>query len=123
MEIKQGGLYWVDIPKPQTLGSEQWKRRPYVIVSRTVVNRVGSVVVGVPLSTKIHKASQYRILLPVTEIIKDAGCPDTMVTSVALTDQIRVLDIARLEQPRIGYLSRTAVAALELGLAVMFDIR
>lgn len=123
MEIKQGEIYWVDIPKAHTVGSEQWKRRPYIIVSRDAINRIGRNVVGVPLSSKLHKASQYRILLPATEIIKDIGRPDSITDSVALTDQLRVLDVSRLEQPRIGKLSTTAVMALELGVAFVFDIR
>lgn len=123
MEIKRGEVYWVEIPESQTVGSEQWKRRPYIIVSRTAVNRLGHNVVGVPLSTKTGKASQHRILLPANEIIKDPGCSDAIMESVALTDQIRVLDVKRLEQPKIEHLSRTGVAAVELGLAFLFDIR
>src|ERR1035437_10280700 len=89
--IQQGDIYRVDIPKSQTIGSEQYKRRPYIIVSRTAINRLGNNVVGVPMSTKIHKSSQHRILLPVAEIIQDVGYHDPFQDSVALTDQIRVL--------------------------------
>ena len=120
--VEKGDIYWVDIPKSQTVGTEQWKRRPYIIVSRTLINKLGRNVVGVPMSTEIRKASQHRILIPVSEITKDVSCTDTLSNSVAPTDQIRVLDTARLER-KIGKLSQTAIIALELGLAFLFDIR
>jgi mRNA-degrading endonuclease toxin of MazEF toxin-antitoxin module len=113
----------VDIPISQTVGSEQQKRRPYVVMSRLSVNKLGKNVVGIPLSHVINKANQHRILIPAKEIIKDATSNFPFVNSVALTDQVRVLDISRLELPRIGYLSTTATIAVQLGLAFLFDIR
>jgi mRNA-degrading endonuclease toxin of MazEF toxin-antitoxin module len=123
MVVRQGEIYWATITPAETVGSEQFKRRPFVIVSRDAINRLGQNVVAVPLSSRVHKASQHRIFLPVAEMIKDATCQDSLVDSVALTDQIRVLDISRLESPKIGRLSQTATVALELGLAFLFDIR
>lgn len=108
--IQQGDIYRVDIPQSQTVGSEQWKRRPYIIVSRTAINRLGRNVVGVPMSTKLHKASQHRILLPVVEIIRDVGYPTPFQDSVALTDQIRVLDVSRLEV-RMGKIPQSSPLA------------
>lgn len=119
--IHQGDIYRVDIPKSHTVGSEQFKRRPYIIVSRTAVNHLGRNVVGVPMSTKVHKASQYRILLPAAELIRDVGYPDSFQDSVALTDQIRVLDVSRLEV-KMGRLSDSAIISVGLGLAFLFDI-
>jgi mRNA interferase MazF len=122
-EIKQGDIYWVEISPSEAKGSEQWKRRPYIVVSRTGINRVSATVVGVPMTTELRKAGAHRIQIPALEIVKDVGCTSTIVNSVALTDQIRVLDISRLEE-RIGCLSRTAtIGLLENGLAYLFDIR
>jgi len=73
------------------------------------------------MSTNKSKAGQHRIQLPAKEIIKDVGCTSTIVDSVALTDQIRVLDVSRLQE-KIGCLSQTAVIAVGLGLAFLFDI-
>jgi mRNA-degrading endonuclease toxin of MazEF toxin-antitoxin module len=121
-DIKQGDIYWVEIRQSETKGSEQWKRRPYIIVSRTGLNKVSRTVVGVPMSHEIRKAGGHLIALPAREIIKDVGCKSNIVDSVALTDQIRVLDLSRLEE-RIGCLSRTAtIGLLELGLGFVFDI-
>jgi len=121
-DIKQGDIYWVEIRQSETKGSEQWKRRPYVIVSRTGVNKTSRTVVGVPMTSEMRKAGGFLITLPASEIVKDVGCTSNIVDSVALVDQIRVLDISRLEQ-RIGCLSRTAtIGLLELGLGFLFDI-
>ena len=122
MDIEKGDIYWVNIPKAHTVGSEQFKSRPYVIVSRLAWNRVANNIVGVPLSSKVEKASQHRILIPLTEISKDPLWTGTLVPSVALTDQIRVLDKTRLQQ-KVGSLSQSAIIALELGVSFLLDIR
>ena len=56
-------------------------------------------------------------------MIPDPTCPRKLQDSVALTDHLRVLDINRLEQPKMGSLSDTAKGGLELALAILFDIR
>jgi mRNA-degrading endonuclease toxin of MazEF toxin-antitoxin module len=104
-----------------TVGSEQEKDRPYVIMSRNSVNDLGINVVGVPLSTQVHKASAYRIKLPVSEFIKDPSSDKPVQEGVALTDQIRVLDTGRLMQ-KVGRLSDSAIISVGLGLSFLFDI-
>src|SRR5579859_5868325 len=123
MAITQWDIYWVNIRRDQVVGSEQADRRPYVVVSRNLVNSQGRIVVGVPLSSKTEKACAHRILIPVTEISRDPGRTDHITDSVALTDQVRVLAVERLEIPRLGRLSQTAAGAVELGLAYLFDIK
>jgi mRNA-degrading endonuclease toxin of MazEF toxin-antitoxin module len=121
--IKHGEIYWVSAKDLDIAGSEQQKNRPYVIVSRDAVNKLGHNVVGVPLSTKVHKANSYRILIPLGHMIVDVACHRQLSDSVALTDQIRVLDSSRLEQPKMGTVSATAIGGIELALAFLFDIR
>ncbi|MFZ0803545.1 MAG: type II toxin-antitoxin system PemK/MazF family toxin [Terriglobales bacterium] len=123
MEVKQGEIYWVLAKDLDVQGSEQKKSRPYLIVSRTAINRLGKNVVGVPLTTKMHKANAYRIKIPVQFMVKEPLCTRTLQDSVALTDHIRVLDVDRLEQPKMGAVSLTAVGGIELGLSYLFDIR
>ena len=123
MPIKQGEIYWVNAKDLDIQGSEQPKSRPYLIVSRDLINTLGKNVVGVPLSTKVHKASSHRLLIPVQHMVKNPACQRPLSDSVALTDHIRVLDADRLEQPRMGDLSRTAIGGLELALSFLFDIR
>jgi hypothetical protein len=84
---------------------------------------MGKNVVGVPLSTKLHKACAHRILIPLELMVKNLASTRPLSTSVALTDHIRVLDSSRLEVPPMGKLSVTAIGGLELALSILFDIR
>jgi mRNA-degrading endonuclease toxin of MazEF toxin-antitoxin module len=121
--IRQGEIYWVFAKDLDIQGSEQQKNRPYVVVSRDAINQLGKNVVGVPLSTKIHKANSYRVLIPAAHMIKDVGCVRPLSDSVALTDHLRVLDPSRFEQQRMGRVSDTAMGGIEVGITFVFDIR
>ena len=131
-EIQQGDIFWVDIPAQQTEGSEQYGRRPFVVMSRHAVNK-GKTVIVVPLTTfsqKIQDANvlarqpPYCIVVPTSEITKDVSCQSELSLSVAKTDQVRVVDKSRLQtHNRIGRLSQTAILSISVGLAYVFDIR
>ena len=130
MDILQGDIYWVYAIDLDIEGSEQDKNRPYVIVSRLSINRLGPTVVGVPLSTELSKAGGHRMMVPAQLMIRESAWPATwdngnprrqLETSVALTDHIRVLNKTRLTMPRMGCLSTTAIAGLELGLRRIFE--
>lgn len=71
----------------------------------------------------MHKANSFRIKIPVQYMVKEPSCQRQLQDSVALTDHIRVLDVNRLEQPKMGMLAVTAVGGIELGLSFLFDIR
>jgi mRNA-degrading endonuclease toxin of MazEF toxin-antitoxin module len=126
VDVRQGEIYWVDIPASQTVGSEQYNRRPYIIVSRTLVNRRARTVVGVPLSTTgaDDKGTHppHRIIIPAAEITRDTSYTGDIRESVAKTDQVRVLAKERLGI-KVGSLSTTASVAVGLGLAFLFDLR
>lgn len=122
MEVQQGEIYWVTIRHEETKGSEQFGRRPFLVVSRNAINRAGKTVVAVPLSTTIDNQPAHRIVIPVSEIAKDSSCKSELDLSVAKTDQARVIDKSRLEQ-KTGRLSQTATLAVSHGLAFVFDIR
>jgi mRNA-degrading endonuclease toxin of MazEF toxin-antitoxin module len=121
-EVQQGEIYWVNIPEEQTEGSEQFGHRPFIVMSRTAVNKTVKTVVVVPLSTSTENQPAYRVMIPVSEITKDQSSGSQLKLSVAKTDQVRVIDKSRLEQ-RTGRLSQTATIAVGHGLAFVFDIR
>lgn len=124
IEVKQGEIYWVYAHDLDIAGSEQEKSRPYLIVSSNQINKLGQNVVGVPLSAQLQKACAHRVKVPEQMMIKNpASNRLPFKDSVALTDHIRVLDKKRLEQPKMGDLSTTAVGGLELALSILFDIR
>lgn len=121
-KIEQGDIYWVALAGS---GSEQQGRRPCIVVSRLAVNNAGRTVIIVPMTTAnsgANPAYPYRIVLPVGQIIRDPSCTSNLQDSVAKCDHARVLDKSLLET-RIGKLTNTAVIAVSLGLAYVFDIR
>lgn len=122
-EYKQGEIYWVTIKAVETTGSEQKKSRPYIIVSRNQINRLGPHVIGVPFTSSLHLACAHRIKVPLSEMVPNSACSRKLQESVALTDQIRVLDKSRLELPKMGDLTETARYGIEGALANVFDIR
>ena len=119
-DIRQGDIFWIEVPG--TTGSEQSGRRPYIIMSRLAVHRSLPTIVGVPMSTRVHKANAHRILLPASEIIRDPSCMSQVQDSVALCDHVRVIDKSLLNG-KIGRLSQTAIISVGLGLAFLFDLR
>ena len=121
IKVSRGDVWWVDMSDASTVGGEQDKDRPYVIMSRDSVNDLGLHVVGVPLTTQVRKASTFRIMLPVSEFSKDPSSNKPIQTSVALTDHTRVLDRSRLIQ-RVARLSDSAIISVGLGLSYLLDI-
>jgi mRNA-degrading endonuclease toxin of MazEF toxin-antitoxin module len=132
LTVEYGGIYLYEPPNTSkseqsallvTSGSEQAGLRPYIIVSRDMVNRGKRTAVGVSMSTRIHKANSYRTLLPDSEIIREVGCTFQFQDSVVLCDHIRVLDLDQIRY-KIGRVSDTAMAGtVLLGLSYVFGIR
>ena len=131
MEIRQGDIYWIDIPRHQTEGSEQFGRRPCVVMSRTGINKTARTVVVVPMTTynsqtqdqkMLDQQPPYRIVIPVSEMVIDVSCNSVLSTSVVKTDQARVIDKCRLEA-KIGRISDLAILSVGAGLAYVFDYR
>lgn len=130
MSIQKGDVYLYEPPpitddSPQGAllvqsGGEQAGLRPYVIVSRHLINQKGNTIVGVPLSKNISKANSYRIKLPTQFLIPEVDCKP-FLDSVALCDHVRVLDVNRLRR-KIGKVAQNAMYGVELGLAFVFDL-
>ena len=121
MDVCQGEMYWVEITSAETKGSEQFGRRPFIIVSRDGVNKALKTVVAVPTSCTIDGQPAYRIRIPVAEIQKDITCTSNLQDCVAKTDQVRVIDKSRLIS-KIGRLSRTATVSVLLGVSYVLNL-
>ena len=117
--IEQGEVYWCE-PDPQdTVGSEQEKDRPWVIVSQSYLHR-GNCVVGIPISKQLDKAVAHLIQIPKDEFTPEPGVQ--AYTGVALTDQIRALDKSRFRK-KFGRISTRALNSLiHLGIRRMLGI-
>ena len=98
---RRGHIYWVRIP-----GEPRAKRRPALVVSPDVRNRLAHDVIVVPLSTNLRMAPTHVRLGP--------GEGGVTKTSVIKAEQIMTLPKERL-QPRShgGPLSSRRMAAVE----------
>lgn len=110
--VRQGEIYWCEPNPEDTVGSEQEKDRPWVIVSVPHLSR-GNCAVGVPLSTQVEKAVAHLIKIPKSELHLAVG--ETAADRVALTDQIRALDKTRFRK-KAGYISKQGLTSILLGL-------
>jgi mRNA interferase MazF len=98
----RGEVYQVDLNPTQ--GSEINKIRPCVIVGATPINRARNTIVVVPLSsTPIPRP-------PLVIAIKSQG-----INSVAVCDQIRAIDKARIKN-KLGELTKQEIELLDESL-------
>ena len=120
---QRGEIYWIDVPRRHTVGSEQYKRRPWLVVSTNAIGYL-PIVIGVPLSFEVQKKNRtFRIAILATDIILEPGATLDPGERVALTEQVRVLSTERMEFPRQGRITETALYAVEAGLAYVLDIQ
>ena len=98
---KRGHLYWVRIP-----GEPGAKRRPALVVSPNVRNRLASDVIVVPVSSVVHDAPTHIRLRA-----REGGLPRS---SVAKCEQITTLRRDRLaSQPIGGHLAPARMVEVE----------
>jgi mRNA-degrading endonuclease toxin of MazEF toxin-antitoxin module len=124
VDLERGMIFWAEVTSKGAVGSEQLKTRPWLVVSRNKLRRLG-LAIAVPLSTKLAKGEStdfrgFRIRIPETEIEKyslAAGVPQMQAgDSLVLTEQVRVMDHARFPGNPIARVTVAAMAAVEAGL-------
>jgi mRNA-degrading endonuclease toxin of MazEF toxin-antitoxin module len=116
--VKTGDIFWCE-PDPQdTVGHEQEKDRPWVIVSLTSLHR-GKCVVGIPLTKNTSIACSHLIAIPKEELVLDGGVAPFDCT--ALTDQIRALDRTRFRR-KAGTITPKGLNGIKLGLERLFNL-
>lgn len=88
-----------------TLGVEIRKTRPVVVLSNESINRLGQLVVVVPLTKNVTRVSPSHAIIP-------KGAARLSYPSKAVTEQIKALDRRRLVK-RLGSLTPELVAQVE----------
>lgn len=106
--VRRGEVWWVD--HDPTRGSEIRKTRPAVVLSADGLNRARRTVVVVPLST--GPAVRPPIVV---------GTPSAGPDSVAVCDQVRAVDKARLTR-RDGVLAGADLRAVEHGVRAVLEL-
>lgn len=111
--MQKGEIYFANLSP--VVGSEQAGMRPVVIVQNSILNRFARTVVVIPFTTNLKRAE-----LP-SSVLISAGAGGLKEDSVALCNQIRVLDKSRLTS-RLGKLSDEWMDKIQDTLAFVLDM-
>ena len=106
-QITKGDMYYADLGT--NVGSEQNGTRPVVIIQNDVGN----------------KYAQTAIIVPLTKIITNKVKQPTHCIkhySVALTEQIRVIDKSRLKT-KIGHLNKSQIKDLDKAITIALNLK
>ncbi len=113
MVIKQGDIFWIDLPAPG--GSESGYRHPHVVIQNNVFNcsRINTVVVCA-LTSNIRRAS-----FPGNVLLKkgEANLPKASVVNIT---QIITLNKSELEE-KIGTLSPKRIEEINNGIKLLIE--
>lgn len=114
LTIKPWQVWWVDLDP--TIGREQAKRRPALVVSSALHLRLtgGQLFTAVPLTSVERPGWVHRI--PITVPGRPGG-------AYVITEQIRTLSVNRLVGTRpYGPIPATDIAAVQAALRKMVDL-
>src|ERR1700730_203873 len=119
---QRGEIYWVNIPRQHTRGTEQFKKRSWLIVSTNSIAQL-QLVVGVPLTKQTHKRNrQFRIAILQNDIILEPNSTLEQCERLALTEQVRALSVERFDFPRTARVTDAAIYAVEAGLKFVLEM-
>jgi mRNA-degrading endonuclease toxin of MazEF toxin-antitoxin module len=120
----RGDVFWIDIPQKDVVGHEQYGFRPWLVVSDNIISAREDVLIAVPLTTKEKANLQFRIEIPDSEKINEPGTKGWAGFSVALTEQVRVLDLGRLglNPVKVGHVKPLGMNRVEAGLLFVLGI-
>lgn len=111
--MKRGDIYYADLSP--TLGSEIGKRRPVLVVSNDISNRVANTVTILPLTSNVNRVYPFEVLLnpEVSGLTKP---------SKVQAQQVRTISKERIMGEVVGSLNEEMMvlidAALKLHLAL-----
>lgn len=112
-KIARGDIWYVDLDP--TVGHEQAKKRPCLIVSPTTFNQGPSeLVVVLPLTSKYRSLSWFIALEA-----KECGLP---VRSYIICNQVRTVSIERISGHCLGTVSTHVIAQVESRLRILLNI-
>lgn len=110
---KKGEIYWVDFP--DAVGSEQWGRRPAVIIQNDRGNASSpATVVAILTASPLARPYPFAVRL-------DRGEANLPRTSHINCSQVFTIDKSRLEE-HIGSLSEDRINEINRALRYEFDL-
>jgi len=117
MAPQRGEVYYCEIPKRETQGHEQYGDRPWLIVSANYIHTDLEIVIAVPLTSQDKPNPKHRIDIPDSDKINEPGTNGWNGKTVALTEQMRVLDLTRFgTRIKVGHIKPIGLAKVEAGI-------
>ena len=113
MAVSRGEVWFADLST--TRGSEQSGTRPVLIVQTDRANATSPNSIIIPFTTRIRKK-----LFP-SHVLVPAGEAGLTQDSVALAEQIRVMDLARLIR-KLGQLPTARIQEVDDALRAILDL-
>ena len=113
-KINRGDIFYADLNG--TVGSEQSGIRPVIITQNEVGNKYSPTVIVVPLTRKLR----LKIEQPTHYWLRPNGY--IKYDSIALTEQIRVIDKRRLKQ-KIGVINDKVMQEIDKKIIVALGIK
>ncbi|MGF1482146.1 MAG: type II toxin-antitoxin system PemK/MazF family toxin [Cyanophyceae cyanobacterium] len=111
--MKRGEIYYAALSP--TVGSETGKRRPVLIISNNINNRVASTVTVLPITSNVKRIYPFEVKLTPSQ----SGLPRA---SKVQAQQVRTIAKERINTQVVGSLDETLIklveAAIRLHLAI-----
>ena len=111
--ISKGDIYYAILDP--IIGSEQNGTRPVIIIQNDIGNKYSPTVLVAPITSKV----KFKPHFPTHVVIKASG--HIKHNSIALLEQIRVLDKSRLIS-YIDSLTKEQIKNLDIGIMKSFNI-
>jgi mRNA interferase MazF len=111
--MKQGEIYWVNLDP--TVGHEQSKARPCIILQTNILNRYSQTTIVAPITSKYPDKEYPNIVfleLHNTGLTKQ---------SVLKVDQVRCVDKSRIKE-YLGKVSDTTLNKIKQSIRSVFDL-
>jgi mRNA interferase MazF len=111
--MKRGDIFYANLSP--TIGSEIAKRRPVLIVSNDINNRVANTITVLPLTSNVSRVYSFEVLINKDQsgLTKD---------SKVQAQQIRTIAKERLEGDKIGCLSAEKMCLIENAIKLHLEI-
>lgn len=122
MPPRRGEVYFCEIPEREAQGHEQYGNRPWLIVSSDYLHTDLEIVIAVPLTSREKPNPQHRIDIPDSEKINEPGTQGWMGKTIALTEQVRMLDLSRLQKVKVGQIKPLGMRKVEAGLSHVLEL-
>lgn len=115
-DVRRGDIYIADLTP--VVGSEMSGVRPVVIIQNDVGNHFSPTTIVVPLTTQ----TQYRVAQPTHVYLEEDPRSGIRKGSMALTEQVRVLDKSRLFKMK-GRIGRADMAKIDEALEMSIGLK